>query len=357
MKRGSILTLFIFLAFIVISSSAISQDQDSDKSSSTSDHVTMEDTATEHADAVYDNDNVKALKSKPITYTDGYQTYINDKVYIKLDDYDNVMTDSVFFRINDREERKYSGPFNMTEEGSQVIYYYSIDKMGNREGVKTLNLIVDLTPPEVILTITAPFAANGNQIYASNNFTYNYTISARDNLSGVALVTYSVNGEDHKPYFKPFTINSSTPVEMEIIAVDKVGNSTTGYISRVLDETGQVIADNVSDVKIIVDTTPPTVKITSDKEFFVKDDRNIASKDYRYTITAEDSESGVKGIYYRLDNSGEFVLYTGEIQFFTNGMHKIEAIARDGVGNTSKIETLDFYVDVIPAETIFNLSN
>jgi hypothetical protein len=57
-----------------------------------------------------------------------------------------------------------------------------------------------------------------------------------------------------------------------------------------LDDTGQVIADNVSDVKIIIDNTPPTVKILSDRDFFMKDDLKVASKDYKYSITAEDQE-------------------------------------------------------------------
>ncbi|MCL2154719.1 MAG: hypothetical protein FWH53_03540 [Leptospirales bacterium] len=349
MKRGSILTLFIFLAFIVISSSAKSQE--SDQSSDTSgDHVvTMEDTATEHADKVYDSDNVKALKAKPVSYTDGYQTFINDKVQIHLDDIDNIMTDSVFYRIDDGGEQKYSGPFTINEEGSHVIYYYGVDRMGNKEGVRALNVVVDMTPPETVLTVTASFAAQGNRVYASDNFTYSYTINSRDAISGVASVTYSANGEEFKPYMRPFTINSTTPVKLDIISVDKVGNSTTNYTTRFLDETGEVI--DVADVQIVIDNTPPTVKILQDKEFFVKDGRNIASRDYRFTITAEDDQSGVKGIYYRLDNMGEFVLYAGEIQFYTNGMHRIEAIARDGVGNTSKIESLDFYVDTIPTDT------
>ena len=352
MKLGSIFTLFIFAAFIVISSSAISQESDG---SSADDHLIIEDSATEHAEKVYEDDNVKALKAKPMSYSDGRVTYINDKVLISLEDIDNVMTDSIFYRINDGGEVKYTGPFNITQEGSHVIYYYSVDRMGNREGVRTLNVTVDLTPPETILTITAPFAAQGSQIYASNNFAYNYTITSRDAISGVSSVTYSVNGDEHRPYLRPFVINSSTPVDLEIISVDRVGNSTTNYVARLLDETGEVIADKVSDVKVIVDTTPPTVKIQPDKEFFIKDGRNIAARDYKYTITAEDSESGVKGIYYRLDNNGDFVLYTGEIMFYTNGMHKIEAIAKDAVGNTSRIESLDFYVDVIPADTNIRL--
>jgi len=353
MKQGSILTLFIFSVFILISSSAISQENN--QGTNPGDHVTMEDTATEHADKVYDSDNVKALKAKPVSYTDGFQTYINDKVQIVLDDIDNIMTDSIFYRIDDGEERKYSGPFTINQEGNHVIYYYSIDKMGNREGMRAINVIVDTTPPETTLTITASFSAQGNQVYASDNFTYAYTINSKDAISGVASVNYSLNGGEYKPYLKPFTYNSTTPVGLEIISVDKVGNSTTKYTTRILDETGEVIADNVANVKIIIDNTPPAVKIQPDRAFFVKDGRNIASKDYKYTITADDKESGVKGIYYRLDNSGEFLLYTGEIMFYTNGLHKIEAIAKDAVGNTSKIESLDFYTDVIPSESSIKL--
>ena len=344
MKRGSILTLFIFLAFIVISSSARSQEG----------HVVMEDTATEHAGKVYDDDNVKALKGKPMTYTDGYHTFVNDRVAIVLKDIDNIQEDVVYYRINDGAEQQYTEPFFIKEEGNHVVYYYAVDKMGNKERVKALNVTVDVTPPNTVLTITAPFSAQEGRIYASDNFSYGYTINARDSISGVASVTYSVNGEDHRHYMKPFVINSTKPVEMEIISTDRVGNYTTNYTTRFIDENGVLI--DVADVNILIDNTPPTVQIVVDKEFFVKNGVNIASRDHIFTITAQDDESGVKGIFYRLDNYGEFVLYTGEIQFQTNGMHKIEAIARDGVGNVSTVESLEFYVDTISPDTHFRLT-
>ena len=37
--------------------------------------------------------------------------------------------------------------------------------------------------------------------------------------------------------------------------------------------------------------------------------------------------------------------------FTSNGHHKIEAIAKDKVGNVSKTAVLDVFVDVIPANT------
>jgi len=402
MKKVSILSLFILTAFILISGAAISQEtvktddkavvtedkgavkaddkaavKADDKAAATddkgavktddkaavktddkavsADHLTKEDTATEHAEKIYEKPEVQLLKGQPKTFTDGYNTYVNDKVRFELFNLDNVMADSVFYKIDAKEEQKYIGPFTLSDEGSHVISYYSIDKMGNRESMKSMNVIVDKTAPETVVTITAPFSKNGDKIYASETFTYNYTISSKDNISGVAAVTYAVKGEEHKQYVKPFSLNSIAPVILEVTSEDKVGNLTKKYTTKVVDDNGNTLADNIADMKIIVDKTAPVVEIKADKPFFMKDKLTVASRDFKYTITAADTESGVKAIYYRMDNKSEFILYTGELQFSTNGMHKIEAIARDAVGNTSKTTTLDVFVDIIPADTNIKL--
>lgn len=381
MKKVSILSLFIFTAFILISGAAISQetvstddtatatteekaavtteekaaDTTAKTEAGTTEHLTMEDTAAEHAEKVYEKEDVQLLKGQPKTFTDGYNTYVNDKVRFELFDMDNVMKESVMYKIDDKEEQKYTEPFTLTDEGSHVIYYYSIDKMGNKEAMKSINVILDKTAPVTLVTINAPFSKNGENIYASETFTYNYTVSAKDNISGVAAVTYAVKGEEHKQYVKPFSLNSLAPVVLEVTSEDKVGNLTKKYTTKVVDENGNTLSESIEDIKIIVDKTAPVVEIKADKAFFMKDKMNVASKDFKYTITAADTESGVKTIYYRMDNKSDFILYTGELQFNTNGMHKIEAIARDGVGNTSKTTTLDVFVDIIPADTNIKL--
>ena len=373
MKKISILSLFIFTTFILISGSAISQETvktddkaavttedkaavtTENKNAVTTDHVTTEDTATDHAEKVYAKEDIQSLKGQPKTFTDGYNTYVNDKVRFELFDLDNVMDDMMFYKLDNKEEQKYTAPFTISDEGSHVIYYYSIDKMGNKEGVKAINVIVDKTAPETLVTITAPFAKNGDKIYASETFTYNYAISSKDNISGVSSVKYAAKGEEQKQYVKPFSLNSLAPVVLEVASEDKVGNLTKKYATKVLDENGVVLAESLQDMNIIVDKTAPAVEIKADKAFFMKDKLTVASKDFKYTITASDTESGVKSIFYRMDNNSEFILYTGELQFNTNGMHKIEAIARDGVGNTSKTATLDVFVDIIPADTNIKL--
>ena len=373
MKKVSILSLFIFTAFILISGAAISQEAVTADKTATSndqtvktddkaatdtaatDQLTKEDTAAEHAEKVFEKEDVQLLKGHPKTFTDGYNTYVNDKVRFELADIDNILADIIMYRIDNKEEQKYTAPFTLSDEGSHVITYYSIDKMGNKEAVKTINVIVDKTAPETLVTVTAPFAKNGDKIYASETFTYNYIISSKDNISGVAAVTYAAKGEDHKQYVKPFSINSLAPVILQVTSEDKVGNLTKKYTTKVVDENGNTLTENLADMNIIVDKTSPIVEIKADKAFFMKDKTSVASKDFKYTIAATDAESGVKSIYYRIDTKDEFMLYTGEIQFSTNGMHKIEAIARDGVGNTSKAVTLDVFVDIIPADTNIKL--
>ena len=201
MKKVSILSLFIFTAFILISGAAISQetvstddtatvateekaaDTTAKTEAATTEHLTMEDTASEHAEKVYDKEDVQLLKGQPKTFTDGYNTYVNDKVRFELFDMDNVMKEAVMYKIDDKEEQKYTEPFTLADEGSHVIYYYSIDKMGNKEAMKSINVILDKTAPLTLVTINAPFSKNGENIYASETFTYNYTVSAKDNIS------------------------------------------------------------------------------------------------------------------------------------------------------------------------------
>ncbi|HOQ11676.1 MAG: hypothetical protein BWY23_00320 [Spirochaetes bacterium ADurb.Bin218] len=368
MKKFSLIMCTLFCLSVIWSTSLHSQDVNADKSSdvkatttdtstksdvetNSTEHLLKEDTATEHAEKVYEKQEIQILKGKPKTFTDGYNTYVNDKVRFELFDVDNIMPDSKFYKIDAAEEQKYASPFTLSEEGPHVIYYYSVDKMGNKEMQRSLNVIVDKTAPEVTLVVTAPFSKTGDTIYASDKFSYNYSISAKDNISGVAGITYAVAGEEHKAYVKPFTINSLEPVKIDIAAEDKVGNLTKKYKTKILDENGNLLAESMDDIKITVDKTAPVVEIKADKEFFKKDNLLVASKDFKYSITAQDSESGVKSIYYRIDNKSDYILYTGEIIFNTNGMHKIEAIAKDAVGNISSTAILEVYVDVIPADT------
>lgn len=354
MNKFSIIPALIIALLLTLTGFVFAQEN-ADEATGITEQTILEDTTSPEKEKIFEKEDVLALKGSPKTFTDGYNTYVNDKIQFKLSEVDNIMQDKIFYRINDEGEQEYTGPFSLKDEGSQVIYYYSVDKMGNKEELRSLNVIVDSTAPEVIVTITAPFSKTGEKVYASEQFKYDYAISAKDNISGVGSVGYAVEDGEYMEYLKPFSLNSVKPVNISIAAEDRVGNLTKKYVTRIVDENGNVLAESIDDIEIFVDKTAPLVEITPDREFYMKDSTKVASKDYKYSVTASDDESGVKATYYRIDSRSEFILYTGPIQFNTNGWHKIEAIAKDGVGNVSRTAVLDVFVDLIPAHTNIDL--
>jgi len=293
------------------------------------------------------------------SFFDGSRLFISSQVKIELTKTGTDEPGGIFYSINNGEEIEYSEPFAIEEEGAHTIVYYSVDQLGNRETPKILTVFVDNAPPDVAVSIVAPFSKQEDVIYAAESFSYQYTINAKDDASGVSSVRYSVGeAEDavQKHYLEPFVINSLEPVKLNIFAEDRVGNTTSQYTANIYDENGNLIATGDEELNIVVDNTPPEVTITPDKEFFMRGDVQVASREHKFTITATDEESGVKAIYYRLGDDSRFILYTGqEISFSTNGPQKIEAIAVDNVGNTSSGTSLEFIIDLIPANTQLRL--
>ncbi len=351
MKKLSLMLLFFFSCFLMISSSVVSQETTADSKKPTTEVITSEDKPVEKTEKVFEKEEVVSLKAKAKTYNDGFNIYVNNKVSFKLFDMDNILKDSVYYSIDGKENKKYTEPFTLSEEGNRTITYYSVDRMGNTEGKKSFSVIVDVTAPAVELSITAPFVKTNDVIYVSEKFSYTYSIASKDNLSGVSTTSYIAPGEDQKEYFKPFTIISDKPAALSVFSEDKVGNVTDKYSTKIFDRSGALISESIENLKVVVDKTAPAVEIKADKDFIKKNALNIASKDYKYLITASDSESGVGAIYYRINSKNDFIIYTGEITFNTNGLHKIEAFAKDKVGNTSKTAVIEVFVDTIPAET------
>jgi parallel beta-helix repeat protein len=63
---------------------------------------------------------------------------------------------------------EYTGPFDIKEEGMHTVYFYAVDKLGNKEDEKKKGANIDLKPPTPpVLTITDPVGAwstTGNMV-------------------------------------------------------------------------------------------------------------------------------------------------------------------------------------------------
>jgi len=76
----------------------------------------------------------------------------------------------------------------------------------------------------------------------------------------------------------------------------------------------------------------------------------------RLGLEANDSVSGVGGIFVSVDNS-QFLPYTGEMLISGDGIHRIRFYAVDNAGNTGEEQTLSICIDATPPETTSNASN
>ncbi len=282
-------------------------------------------------------------------YFDGKTTFVNSQVQFKLTSKDNLFTDKIEYKINEGEVKVYEGPFSLADEGTHLIAYYSIDKIGNIEDAKSYKVTVDNTPPAITVSSNKPVLKINDKTYISKDF--KLSIEAKDTSSGVNKIEYSVNGTNYSEYVGPFSIPASGEFDLKVRALDNVNNLNEKFMMKIFDEAGNPVELTDESVKLSSDNVAPAVEIKADKEIKEIDAKKYASSDVKYTIAATDADSGVDAILYRIDGRGDFNTYAKEIVFKTNGEHKIEAKAVDKVGNTSSVASLVVYVDIIPPET------
>jgi parallel beta-helix repeat protein len=200
---------------------------------------------------------------------------------------------------------EYTGPFEITTEGLNIVYYRSTDDSGNVETASHEIVRIDKTPP----VISGSPATDPNE-----NGWYNKDVvvefTASDEESGIDTVT------------QPVTILSEgTSQSVNGTATDKAGNSATA---------------TVSDINI--DKTPPTITVTSPVDY------ELYALDMSLDFSAEDALSGVS------DALGELTNTFGEFQEVESGftpepgVYYIVVSATDKAGNVAVSETIFFIV-------------
>ncbi len=156
----------------------------------------------------------------------------------------------------------------------------------------------------------------GEKLYSTK--TVNFTVVAKDALSGIESTQYTINGRDYSDYVAPFNIINDGEIELKTKSIDRVSNLSEMFSMKVIDDAdGKEIELRETSVKLFIDNIAPKVSVTPDKELVTKDSKAIASIDYKYAVTAEDGESGVASILVRVDGKGDFMAYKEPIAFTT----------------------------------------
>jgi hypothetical protein len=112
----------------------------------------------------------------------------------------------------------YTGPFTMSAQGQNYVYYFTEDNAGNFSAEPYIWVSIDTTPPVTTGTVTGTLNGSNYQNSAQ------VTLIASDNLSGVASTFYQVNGGSWITYSGPFTVSQNGAYTVRYYSTDKAGN-------------------------------------------------------------------------------------------------------------------------------------
>jgi hypothetical protein len=230
------------------------------------------------------------------------------------------------YRIDSGQWNAYA-PFAIAIEGEHTVGYRSTDNVDNVETEKTLAVVVDNTAPKTTITVGEP-KHEGDALYVSS--AAEFTLTATDSLSGVALSEYRVDGGEWTDY-APFSLKAE-------------GQHTISF--RSTDTQGNVEAEQ--SIAVVVDNTAPYTTITVGDQKY-EGNALYVTGNTEFELSATDYLSGVSLTEYRLDE-GQWTAYS-LFAITEEGEHTIGYRSVDNLGNVEVEQTLEVIVDNTPPET------
>ncbi len=187
---------------------------------------------------------------------------------------------TTFYTVDGGEPLVYTIPFAVSAPGSHLITYYSVDASGNSEVPRRGYVNIDEVPP---LTVASPpLSAGATGGWISGALTV--TLTATDDLSGVARTTYTVDGGAVTVYGAPFVVSGGGSHAVVFSSVDAAGNAEAGHTAYV----------NI-DLAPPVTTASPELASSATSAW-----RNSA---LTVTLTAKDAGAGVARTDFSVDGA------------------------------------------------------
>jgi xanthomonalisin len=112
----------------------------------------------------------------------------------------------------------YSGPVSFTAQGHYFYFFFTKDKAGNFSALEDVAFGIDETPPVTVATFSGTLSGSAYTTPVK------VTLTATDNLSGVASTTYSLDGGANTAYSSPFTVSAPGTHTLKFFSIDGAGN-------------------------------------------------------------------------------------------------------------------------------------
>jgi hypothetical protein len=239
-------------------------------------------------------------------------------------------------RLNSEISEKFTNPMYFDAEGYNSFRSPSAVDTSTKKTIYPLRDIVfevyaDSAPPITKIDFgTAKYYTSEGKIHLGGSA--QITLSAKDQLSGVQNIYYSIDGAQYKPYAETIPLSEEREYVLKYYSVDNVGN-----------------AERPIEHHIVYYKTAPVTKLNIEGDKF----ENIISGRSKIVLSAEAKTSIPNKIYYSID-SGEVKVYTLPLAaaYITQGEHTITYNASDKVGNKEAVQSYSFYVDIAPPTII-----
>lgn len=240
--------------------------------------------------------------------------------------------DNIKYRIDGGNEKVYNEDIKVSglSVGKHTITYYSTDNVENKEKEQVYKFYFDKIPPKISMDVLGGKYEVESTIYVSDRSQIELT--ANDNKAGIDQIYYAIDNSKEQSYYSPFFLpNKSGVHKISYYLTDLVKNKTDKFSKS-----------------FYLDRAAPETNVNLDGSIFKEFNTYIISKDTKISLVSVDLESGVKEIYYSINNSG-FTRYADSFSIEKDGLYELQYYAVDRVNNREDKSVMEMKVDNSPA--------
>jgi len=234
---------------------------------------------------------------------------------------------ATYYSLNGGPFQLFGGEIPLGREGNNELRYFSDDRVGNREPIRTAKFVLDLKPPTTRCLVTGIHLANNTLAKHSV-----ITLQATDDFSGVVRMRYRIDSGAWVNYAPKSTIS-----------LQRVGDGHHVLHFKSWDYAGN--EEETQEFRFFLDETAPITisDVLGDK--FIVDGKTFFSGRTKMKITAVDNHAGVKEVFYSVDG-GPFQPYK-EPFYMPNAMgwHVVKYYSIDSTENRTTGPNADRYYE------------
>ena len=278
------------------------------------------------------------MQEKPGIFVNGEgKLYINKQLPVYLWLSTSPEENAQAYLLTSDSSKKYSNPMYFDTEGRNTVRSpWCVDTVTKQMVYPPADIIFDVyadgQPPVTRAKITgkSQFEKAGITYYSDK---VEIVLTATDVVSGVSYSFCSLNGKTFEKYSNPLAVEAEGNYVLTFYSVDQVGNK-----------------EAQQERKFALDKSAPVTTFTIDGLM----NKNYISPKASIVFKSSDDLSGVKTIYYRINQGPEYP-YTAPVSAsrLADGKSSISFYAVDNLSNREKVQTIG---GSIPAGTSVNSS-